>query len=86
MINLYRWLWTRIGGRQWTYIIRDIYHDLEYLIILALILIGVALGKCLTWWQVVLALGIFTIGYIGGHLFWGTPYHKGQKGNEREDK
>lgn len=79
-MNWYKLLWSHIGGRPWTYIIRDVYHSTEYLIILALILVGVLMGKHLSWSIVWLVMGIFTIGYIGGHLFWGQKYIPGQKG------
>lgn len=79
--NIYQWLWERIGGRPWTYIIRDFYHAFEWCIIIMLILAGVTMGKHLSWLQVWLVLGIFTIGYIGGHLFFGKDWLKGQKGN-----
>lgn len=85
MLNLYKMLWSRLGGRPWTYILRDIYHCGEWLIIVILLVLGAALGKALSWLQVALALGIFTIGYIGGHLFWGTKYIPGQPGNGNEE-
>jgi hypothetical protein len=79
-MNPYKWLWGRIGGRPWTYIIRDIYHCGEWLMITILILIGILMGKYLSWFIVWLVLGIFTVGYIGGHCFWGTKYIQGQEG------
>ena len=80
--KLYRWLWTKIGGRPWTYIIRDIYHLGEWFVLTGTLLLGVLLGKCLSWGQVMLAVGICTVGYIAGHCFWGTPYTPGQPGEE----
>jgi len=44
MINLYKWLWTRIGGRPWTYIIRDSYHNHPLWWLLGLIGSGILLG------------------------------------------
>ena len=33
----YRALWSKIGGRPWTYIIRDTWHKFEGLWIIALV-------------------------------------------------
>ncbi len=43
-MSLYKWLWSRIGGRPWTYIIRDSYHTRPIWWILAITAIGVLLG------------------------------------------
>ncbi len=40
----YKWLWTRIGGRPWTYIIRDSYHANPLIWILVTLGLGVLLG------------------------------------------
>ena len=82
--NLYKKLWSLIGGRPWTYIYRDIWHTYEILMqaqwfwaaILVLWLLGISipLKELLVGWV------IYTFGYINGHFFWGTPYRAGQKG------
>jgi hypothetical protein len=80
-MNLYKMLWKRIGGRPWTYIIRDFWHRYEGLCIVALVAAGVFLGR----WhsdRLLTLLGAFALGYIAGHLFWGTEYQPGQKGEE----
>ena len=76
--GLYRKLWTRIGGRPWTYIIRDCWHKLEWFWITGLVGIGVWLGHAFDWKTILAGWLIFNIGYICGHLFWGTPYKPGQ--------
>jgi len=81
---LYRELWTRIGGRPWTYILRDTWHKFEGLWIIGLVGAGALLGHWL-WQDVFRLLLVFTLGYIGGHLFWGTKYVPDQKGNDGED-
>jgi len=83
-LNLYKELWSRIGGRPWTYIIRDFWHKYEGLCIVALVALGVFLGR----WhsnELLLLLVAFSVGFIAGHLFWGTEYKPGQKGGEVED-
>ena len=42
--RIYRFVWTRIGGRPWTYIIRDSYHQRPLLWLALLTLIGILLG------------------------------------------
>lgn len=42
--KLYKWLWTRIGGRPWTYIIRDSYHKYPLLWLLSFGALGIILG------------------------------------------
>lgn len=41
---MYEWLWTRIGGRPWTYIIRDHYHSHPLLWLFLTLGLGAALG------------------------------------------
>jgi len=83
MKNLYRWFWTRIGGRPWTYISRDIYHELEYLILVSIFIGGFWLGRSelVSWKWFLVILVAYTIGYIHGHFFWGTKYIPNQQGD-----
>jgi len=39
-INIYKALWLRIGGRPWTYILRDTWHKFEGLWIIGLVAAG----------------------------------------------
>jgi len=80
MEDLYRWLWTRIGGRPWTYIIRDAWHKAEFFWIVGLVSLGVWLGHNYDWKSVLSGWLIFSAGYLAGHFFWGTEYVPGQKG------
>jgi len=41
---LYKALWSRIGGRPWTYIIRDSYHSKPLLWFALATAIGILLG------------------------------------------
>lgn len=82
MERLYEWLYTRIGGRRWTYIARDAYHKFEYGVLVSLFVSGFALGwsGLVSWKWLLVLLGAYTIGFIHGHFFWGTPYREGQEG------
>lgn len=80
-MNIYKWLWSKIGGRPWTYITRDIWHNLEYLPIFFIFTAGYLLGKYTGWMTLLVVFIAFTIGYIFGHFFWGTSYIPGQKGD-----
>ncbi len=42
--KLYQKLWTGLGGRPWTCILRDTWHKLEGLWIIGLIAVGALLG------------------------------------------
>jgi hypothetical protein len=80
-MNPYKWLWTRIGGRPWTYIIRDFYHRYEWFWIAGLIYGGAWAGCRWGLDTILKALAIFTLGYVTGHLFWGTKYVEDEKGD-----
>ena len=84
-MNLYKALWSRIGGRPWTYILRDIWHKLEGLCIIALVAVGAVLGHYL-WHEVLTYLLIFALGYTAGHLFWGKDYVPDQKADSEASK
>ena len=83
-MSIYEWLWTRIGGRPWTYIIRDAWHRYEGLWIIGLVAGGAVGCHFFDLANVLIALGIFAAGYIAGHLFWGTPYIPDQPGGSPE--
>ena len=82
--DLYKKLWSLIGGRPWTYIYRDLWHNVEILMqcqwfwtaILVLWLLGVSipLRELLIGWV------IYIFGYVQGHFFWGKDYIPNQDG------
>lgn len=80
MTDWYKWLWSKIGGRPWTYILRDVWHEAEWIYQLLWYVLGAALGIYLGWKVALIAFGIYTFGYLNGHLWWGTKYIKGQRG------
>ena len=80
-MNAYKWLWSKIGGRPWTYIVRDVWHKAQFVWIVGLVAVGVALGHNFDWLEVLKIMGIFTVGFIFGHFFWGKKYIAGQEGD-----
>lgn len=78
-MNVYRWIWTRIGGRPWTYIIRDVWHKAEFVWIVCLVSLGMYIGHNCDFRSILIIWLIFSIGYLFGHLFWGKDYISGQK-------
>ena len=84
--RFYRWLWSHVGGRPWTYILRDFWHKGEFFWINALISVGVWAGHHYQWRTVLLGLFLFSMGYLFGHLFWGTEYIPDQPGEPERNK
>lgn len=84
-IFTYKWWWSRIGGRPWTYIARDIYHRGEYLILVSLFAGGFLVGHCdlVNWKWLGVLMTVYTIGFIHGHFFWGKDYIPNQTTNRR---
>lgn len=80
-MKLYKYLWSRLGGRPWTYIIRDLWHRFEWLWIIGLLLTGYFLGSQ-GYDHMLGFLVAFNLGYVAGHVFWGTRYVPGQKGGQ----
>ena len=78
--NLYKALWSKIGGRPWTYIVRDIWHQLEYFMQAGWFFIGIAVYIWLGWMGVLLFWLFYTWGYVNGHFFYGTDYTPNQPG------
>jgi len=77
--EIYKILWHAIGGRPWTYIMRDIWHKYEGLCIIILVALGALLGHWL-WPLAFWLLLVFAFGYIASHLFWSTKYIPDQTG------
>ncbi len=70
LVKIYHSLWSKLGGRPWTHILRDTWYKLEGLWIIGLVAIGALLGHWL-WDLIFWLLLVFALGYIAGHLFWG---------------
>ena len=84
-MNIYEALYSRVGGRMWTYILRDSYHKAEFVWIMCLMAVGVVCGHFLNFVIILVGLGIFTMGFIFGHLFWSKDYIPYQ-GTDKEGK
>jgi len=83
--NLYKKLWSLIGGRPWTYIYRDIWDNLEWFPQMQWAATGILFEllrhyKGWPWWAHFIWVGIYSFGYINGHFFWGRDKIFGQKG------
>ncbi len=76
--NSYQWWWSRIGGRPWTWIARDSYHETPLVWIIALLAAGALIGNYFGMLRFLVFLGIFLIGTIFGHFFWGEKWIKDQ--------
>ncbi len=75
-MNLYKELWSRIGGRKWTYIMRDFAYQNPMLMFFIGIGIGIWLHSWLEWRDVISG----GVCLLLAHLFWGTKYRKNQQG------
>lgn len=67
--KLYGWVWSRVGGRPWTYIIRDEQKKAPLAFLLLFLGLGLLLAKVAgkNWWQLLLG---FLVGILVGHLWW----------------
>ena len=75
----YKWWWSKIGGRPWTFIMRDFYHNFEYLIIIGFFTLGYFLRPYFTVREFTIGITVGTICFLLGHLFWGKKYIEGQQ-------
>jgi len=76
----YKWWWSRIGGRPWTFMMRDFYHKFEYLVIILCFTMGYFIHPYLTFREFCLITGVGTACFLLGHLFWGKKWIEGQQG------
>ncbi len=67
--KFYKWLYTRIGGRPWTYIIRDDQKESPLMYMLIFLGLGILLMVLARkyWWQLLLG---FLFGVLIGHFWW----------------
>ena len=79
-MNLYKMLWSRIGGRPWTFIFRDLYHKFEYFIYVGATSLGFYLARYVDEREFWVFVGVWTFGYIFGHFHWGKKWIEGQQG------
>ncbi len=74
--NPYKKLWSLIGGRKWTYIMRDFAYQNPMLVFL----LGFGLGMLLWPYMDIHDLWKGFAALLLAHLFWGTKWQKGQRG------
>ena len=67
--NLYRALWTRVGGKPWTEIIQEDQKKSPLVFLLVFAGLGILVGKLAGkyWWQILLG---FLLGILCGHFWW----------------
>jgi len=92
-MNLYKALWSRIGGRPWTYIRRDFWHQNEIVNIVFFVSIGFVSG--LHFWKIYLFLAncpyclialvsfFYFLGVLQEHFYGGREWVEGQKGENK---
>ena len=78
LANPYKFLWSRIGGRKWTHIWRDIYHTAPVIIQTLWFLMGVLVYSQFGWYGVGVFWAIYLFGFLEGHFHWGKKWIKGQ--------
>lgn len=79
-MNWYKELWSRVGGRPWTFIWRDVYHTAPIVIQTLWFFIGVLVFS-FGWKLVLLFWLIYLFGFLEGHFHWGKKYIENQQGN-----
>ncbi len=79
-MNLYKALWSKIGGRPWTYIIRDARQKYPTPWMLGVMIVSGTIGHFLWGWGLLIAFGVLLLGVLWGHLWWGSKWQKGQGG------
>jgi len=82
LVMIYKWLWSRIGGRQWTYIIRDIRQRRPTQWMLGIMVVSATIGHFFWSWWLLVAFGVLLLGILWGHLWWGTKYIPNQGGSQ----
>ena len=79
-MNWYEELWEKTGGRPWTYIMRDGYHNAPLVVIIIVLALGAVIGRYIGMLGFLEGLGIALVGVLAGHLFWGTKWIPNQPG------
>jgi len=74
----YKKLWSLIGGRMWTHIWRDLWHQAEFLMMMLWFFTGIGIYIWLGWFGVLLFCIFHTYGFLNGHFFWGKKWIPGQ--------
>ena len=78
--SIYKKLWSLIGSRPWTYIIRDARQKYPTPWMLGVMAVGIVIGHYLWSWWLLIGFGILLVGILWGHLWWGSKYIPNQRG------
>ena len=67
--KIYEKLWSRVGGRPWTEIIRDEQKKTPLVFLVIFLGMGIMAGKLAGkyWWQILIG---FFLGILCGHFWW----------------
>lgn len=76
--NSYKWWWSRIGKRQWTYIIRDARQENPTVWMLCVMVTFTLVGHYFWRWYLLVAFIALLVGILWGHLWWGKKRIPGQ--------
>ena len=77
-MNLYKWLWSRIGGRPWTYIMRDARQKYPTPWMLGVMVVSATVSHFYWGKELLVWFGILLLGILWGHLWWGSKIVMGQ--------
>lgn len=69
LAKIYEWIYTRIGGRPWTELVREDQKRTPLLYMLIFLGLGILVSKLVGkyWWQILLG---FLLGILVGHFWW----------------
>ena len=71
--RLYKMLWSRLGGRYWTWIAREGTRASPLQWLFMFFLVGIVVGQFLSISGVLWFVFVLFLGIIVGHVWWGTP-------------
>lgn len=77
--NIYRRIYSKIGGRPWTYIIRDARQKYPTPWMLGVMLVSATIGQFFWGQELLILFAGILIGILWGHLWWGTKITIGQQ-------
>lgn len=82
--KFYEMLWTRIGGRPWTFIWQDVWHKYEFIPQSVFFWLGVLIawlsGIDIGFTKIMIIFLAYGWGYLNGHFHFGKPYIPNQQG------
>ena len=69
MGKLYEMLWSKVGGKPWTEIIREDQKKSPLIYLVIFLAFGILIGKLAgkNWWLILVG---FVLGLLCGHFWW----------------